>query len=86
MRIVDDDIVEDVESFKLVLNIPEKAVKAGALYGEPRIVNVAVEDDDSEFTFSNAHWYGYTLEYHYIGSQGTLKILHYNYQIEIHYN
>lgn len=46
VRIVDDNIVEDVESFKLVLNIPEKAVKAGALYGEPRIVNVAVEDDD----------------------------------------
>ena len=48
VRIVDNDVVEGVETFMLAVNIPRKAARNGASYGEPRMVTVTVEDDDSE--------------------------------------
>ena len=48
VRIVDNDVVEDVETFMLAVNIPKRAARNGASYGEPRMVAVTVEDNDSE--------------------------------------
>lgn len=48
ITIVDDHVIEDMESFQLVLSIPDSLISIGVKYGPNTVATVTITEDNGE--------------------------------------